>query len=478
MAQKVLIVVAVMATLLASGCGRKGDQLTTTSQEAQEAYQQGIEAANKLYFEEAAEHFGRAVALDPQFAVAYSRLSSALQNLGDENKAREYQMKALSYLKDETGKDRVTEKERLYIVLQDAYIHYDFDKALVAINRWLERYPKDYEAHALLGMEHMRTENNDQAIVEFQQALKLNSDYVRAYNSLGYTYLAKGDFDQAMNYLDKYRKSVPDQANPYDSMGEIEQARGNYKEAMELYKQAQQINPDLSFVLYHLGEVCRMQGQFARAIQYFLEAAEKSTGPEAESVARQFLAYAYLRKGDVKQALTEARRAVELSPKDPLSHYNLGLVHVSLGDLEAATADAQQVEDWLTRRRLKRYKMERYLLHLMGEIHLAERDYGLAIDNHKRALNLAANPLHRNYFIHALGNAYYRAGRLEEAIPTLQMALSQNPNHGDCLYTMILVNKEKGNQKLALKWLDRFKNVFRDADEGVDWVEEIRKMKV
>jgi tetratricopeptide (TPR) repeat protein len=478
MVRKILFVVAVLAALLASGCAKKGDQLTTTSQEALEAYRQGIEAADKLYLEEAAEHFGQAVALDPEFAVAYSRLSAALQNLGDESKALEYQMKALSLLKDETGKDRVTEKERLYIVLQDAYLHYDFDKALVAIGRWIDRYPKDHEARAFLGMEHMRMENSDEAIAEFKRALELNSDYVPAYNSLGYAYLAKGDFDKAMEYLNKYKKRVPDQANPYDSMGEIEQARGRYKEAIKLYQKAQQINPDLSFVLYHLGEVHRIQGQYSRAIQYFMEAAEKASGAEAESIARQYLAYTYLRRGDVKQALTEAGRAVELFPRDPLAHYNLGLVKVAMGDLEAARTDAQKVDEWLTKRRLRRYKMERYLFHLMGEIHLAEGEYDSALESHKQALNLAPNPLSRNFFLHALGNAYYRAGQMAEAIPTLQMALNQNPNDADCLHTMSLIFKEKGDTKEAKQWLNRFKEVLEQADEGVVWVEKAKGLQL
>ena len=193
-------------------------------------------AGDKLYFEEAAEHFGKAVELDAEFAVAYSRLSGTLQIMGDEIKAREYQKKALALLKDESGQDRVTKKERLFIVLQDAYLHDDFTKAQEHINRWVEWYPDDYEGHAFQGFEHQRMENHDQAIVAFERTVKLNSEYAPAYNSLGYMYMAKGDFDKAMENLKKYKKMVPDQANPYDSMGELEQARGRYKEAIKHYQ--------------------------------------------------------------------------------------------------------------------------------------------------------------------------------------------------------------------------------------------------
>jgi tetratricopeptide (TPR) repeat protein len=478
MAKRVLLCLAMTVALSALGCGQKGGRLTTSSKEALAEYELGITAADKLYFEEAAGHFGKAVELDSGFAMAYSRLSRALQNLGDEAQAREYQAQALTLMTDPSGKDRVTEKEGLFIVFQNASLHDNFDLVQETIERWVERFPEDYEAHAFLGMEHQRSENHDQALAAYQRAAELNPNYAQAYNALGYLYLAKGDFDQALENLKRYRDMVPDQANPYDSIGELEQARGNYQEAIKHYQKALEINPDLRFVLHHLGEIFRIQGQYARAIGYFLEAAEKAQGAEAESISRQYLAYCYLRRGNLKQALTEALRAVELYPKDPIAHYNLGLVHVAMGDLSAALADAERTDLWLTKRDLKRYGSDRALFHLMGEIYLATKEYDLAIDSHWEALQKSPNPLYNLFYVHALGYAYYQAGRLDQAVATLEKAIGQNPNHADCLYTMALIYKDKGEKKLAREWLDRFKEVFKDADEEVEWVEKAIRMKV
>ncbi|KPL18862.1 MAG: hypothetical protein AMJ92_06010 [candidate division Zixibacteria bacterium SM23_81] len=478
MAKRILLGLAMLAALLAFGCGQKAGRLSTSSKEALAEYELGVAAADKLYFEEAAGHFVKAVALDSGFAVAYSRLSKVLQNLGDEAQAREYQAKALRLMKDPSGKDRVTEREGLFIVLQDAYLHYDFDKAQATIERWVERFPEDYEAHAFLGMEQQISQNYDQALIAYHRTAELNPNYAQAYNGMGYLHLAKGDFDRALENLEKYRDMAPDQANPYDSIGELEQARGRYQEAIKQYRKALEINPNLRFVLHHLGEIYRIQGQYARAIDYFLEAAEKARGPEAESISRQYLAYCYLRRGNLKQALTEALRAVELDPKNPIAHYNLGLVHVAMGDLSAAMADAERTDQWLTKLNLRRYGLDRFLFHLMGEIYLATKEYDLAIDSHWEAVQKSPSPLYNLFYLHALGYAYYQAGRLDEAVATLERALGQNPNHADCLYTMALIYKEKGDYKLARECLDRFREVFKDADEGVEWVEKAIRMKV
>jgi type IV pilus assembly protein PilF len=185
-----------------------------------------------------------------------------------------------------------------------------------------------------------------------------------------------------------------------------------------------------------------------------------------------------MRRGDLRQALTEAMRAVELNPRSPDAHFYLGLVHVAMGDVKAAITAAERLDEWLTRRNLKRYRADRTWHHLMGEIHLAEHDYQMAIDSHQRAVDLAPNPLYRDFYLHALGSAYYRARRLEEAVSPLEKVLSQNPNHADCLYTLALIYKEKGDRKLAKEYLSRFKKVFRDADQGVEWVEKAKKLNL
>ena len=149
-----------------------------------------------------------------------------------------------------------------------------------------------------------------------------------------------------------------------------------------------------------------------------------------------------------------------------------------MGDLKAAKSAAERANEWLTRRNLKRYKADRIYFYLLGEIHLANKEHEMAIDSHRKAVDLTPNPLYRNFYLHALGDAYYQAGRMDEAISTMEIVLRQNPSHADCLYTMAQVYQKKGDKKMAKEWLDKFKKVFKDADEGVEWVEKAKKMKV
>jgi tetratricopeptide (TPR) repeat protein len=478
MMRRILSCLAIFIIALALGCGQKGPKLSSGSKQAVAEYEMGVAATEKLYFEDAARHFQTAVEHDPKFAEAWSRLSRTMWELGDEAGAMQNQKKALGLMQNEKGKDRVTERERLIIVLHDAYLHNDFSQAQEILNRMVEEFPKDREVHVFAAMEQQRLENYDQAISAYDRVVELDPDYAQAYNSLGYLYLAKGDLDRAKENLEKYRKMVSDEANPYDSIGELEQARGDYQEALKYYQKALDMNPDLRFVLHHLGELYRIQGQYARAIEFLLAAAEKAVGAEAESDSRQYLAYAYMRRGDLRQALTEAKRAVELNPKDPHAYFDLGLVHVAMNDLSAAMEDAQKINEWVDKQNLRQYRVDRLFYYLTGQIHLARREYEIAIDSHRRAVDLTPNVLFRNFYLHALGNAYLEAGRLEEAIATLQMALRQNPHDPDCLLTMVLVYKELGDKKLAKQYVKRFQEVVEEADEGVEWIERVEKLRL
>ena len=102
----------------------------------------------------------------------------------------------------------------------------------------------------------------------------------------------------------------------------------------------------------------------------------------------------------------------------------------------------------------------------------------MAIESHRRAVDLSPSPLYSGFYRHALGNAYYRAGKFEQAVSTLQMVLRQNPNDADCLYTLVLVYKDMGDKKQAQEMLKRFKEVFKYADQGVQWVQEAREMRL
>ncbi len=89
---------------------------------------------------QAASFYQQAVQLDPTFAMAWARLGVAYGNVGAVGKAIEYLKKGYDL------RERVTERERMYIESQYALQQYDMPKAIESYKLFVATYPRDAAA--------------------------------------------------------------------------------------------------------------------------------------------------------------------------------------------------------------------------------------------------------------------------------------------------------------------------------------------
>jgi tetratricopeptide (TPR) repeat protein len=66
------------------------------------------------------------------------------------------------------------------------------------------------QEHFEKGLEYGNQDKWDEAIAEFQEAIRLDPEFGRAYWGLGYSYLAKGELGKAIEALEKYLQMEPD----------------------------------------------------------------------------------------------------------------------------------------------------------------------------------------------------------------------------------------------------------------------------
>ncbi len=115
-------------------------EATTSSLEALKAYTAGAEIMRHHADQSSAiPFFNRALELDPNFALAYVYLSSAYGNIGESERAADFQTRAYNL------RDRVSQREKLFIT---SYYHYfvtgDVDKEIETDQLWMEEYPRDW----------------------------------------------------------------------------------------------------------------------------------------------------------------------------------------------------------------------------------------------------------------------------------------------------------------------------------------------
>jgi hypothetical protein len=88
----------------------------------------------------------RAIAIDPQFAMAHGDLSIVYYNIGQTDLAAEYTLKAY-----QLG-NRVSDRERLWILfLYDRQVTGNLQRELQTLESWVQTYPRDYLPLSVLG---------------------------------------------------------------------------------------------------------------------------------------------------------------------------------------------------------------------------------------------------------------------------------------------------------------------------------------
>jgi eukaryotic-like serine/threonine-protein kinase len=129
-------------------------------------------------FPQASSFYEQAIQLDPNFAMAYARLGTTYANQGAIAKAVDNLKKAYNL------RQRVTERERMYIESQYALQQLNLPKALESYKLYATTYPRDASALNNLGQTYLMSGDNEQAAASFEKTWEVAKwDNVAATNA-------------------------------------------------------------------------------------------------------------------------------------------------------------------------------------------------------------------------------------------------------------------------------------------------------
>ena len=138
--------------------------VTTASLQAFHAFSLGENEHRMGHdFPEASSFYQQAVQLDPSFAMAWARLGVVYANTGAIAKALPFMKKAYDL------RQRVTERERMYIEAQYALTQEDLPKALESYKLYASTYPRDANALNNLGSTYQVAGDFEHAAEGFAQ---------------------------------------------------------------------------------------------------------------------------------------------------------------------------------------------------------------------------------------------------------------------------------------------------------------------
>lgn len=431
-----------------TGNGKKVP-ITTSSQDARELYLKGRDLQERLQGQESLQYFEKAIAKDPNFAMAY--LNSA--NSQPSAKGFFAQLgKAVALA------DKVSEGERLWIwgVQAGADGHpakqQDYFQKLVAA------HPEDERAHTLLGNYFFGQQEFAQAIEEYKKATAIAPDFSQPYNQMGYAYRSLENYADAEKAFRKYIELIPDDPNPYDSYAELLLKVGRFDESIEQYQKALSYNPN--FVASYLGmatDLClQNKHNEARTLLQKLYGIARNDGERRAALFARTVAC--VDEGNTAMALTEMEKQYALAEKindaaamsgDLAAMGNILYESGKYGEAAAKFEMSLQLIENSTLSQAVKENAKRGSLYNAGRVALMRKD--LTTAKAKAETFLAQSETAKNTFqiwlAHELAGEIALAGKdYEGAIAHFQQANQQNPY---TFYRLALAYEGKGDARQA-----------------------------
>src|SRR4030095_6982098 len=286
----------------------KNDKLTVTcaSEEARKEFMAGRDLAEKLRITDSIQHFDKAIAIDPNFALA------ELNRANVSPTAKEF----FDHLKKAvTLSDKASEGERLLIQATEAGANGNPARQKELLEKLVAAYPNDERAHFNLGGFFCGKQNFTQVISHYKKATDPPPNYSPAYNILGYAYRQNEQYPEAEAAFKKYIELIPGDPNPYDSYAELLLKMGRFDDAITQYNKALAIDPNFVNSYFGIAACLAYEGKASDASAELQKITEKarSDGERRTALFGQMVVAADT--GKLDQALAEVEKQYALSQK-------------------------------------------------------------------------------------------------------------------------------------------------------------------
>ncbi len=262
--------------------------VTTSSEEAREAFEGGMVALDNFRAAEAIFDFEQALELDPGFVRAKAMLGTLKP--GKEGLALLTEANAAA--------SELPEAERTLIRSMLAGARGEQAESNALLAKVAELAPGDWRVQMQLGVVAFFQDDYAAALTHLERATELEPGAGAAWNVLGYAQAQTGDFDAAVASFDKYIAVAPGEANPYDSKGEILLQAGRFAESEAAFLESTKVDPSFYAGWYGVAQTRFLRGDWAGGLEAVDKGREAAQRPVDKIQARTVRAWALAAQGN------------------------------------------------------------------------------------------------------------------------------------------------------------------------------------
>jgi serine/threonine-protein kinase len=222
-----------------------------------------------------------------------------------------------------------------------------YPEAIVELEQAIRLEPTDDMIYIELAKAHLGTGEVERAEATYEEAIAVRPHYWAGYQLLGSFYTRQGRFDEAIASLEQAAQLAPDGYSIYSGLGAAYYYAERWTEARRAFERALQLNPEYSSAVSNIGTLYFYEGRYADSARMFERATEINE--------RNYLAWGNLgdahywapgererAAGAYRQAIKLAEEQLAINPSEALVRQDAARYYAMLGDAQAARRSIEQ----------------------------------------------------------------------------------------------------------------------------------------
>jgi tetratricopeptide (TPR) repeat protein len=198
--------------------------------------------------------------------------------------------------------------------------------------------PESARAHWKYAFALHKADRLDEALQQYQIALRLNPNEKEVHSGIGQVLAAQSHFEEAANELEQALRGEPRNGEIHAEYGRVLAALGRKGEAETQFQLATHLTPSSGVVHYDYAIYLSGEGRADAAISEFeIALRHHPNHPEAH----YHLGHELYVKGDLEGARRHYEETARLDPKAPV-HNGLGVVYAKLGQTSRAISEFEE----------------------------------------------------------------------------------------------------------------------------------------
>ena len=190
-------------------------------------------------------------------------------------------------------------------------------------------------AHYTFGQALDQQGRLEEAVIQYNKAIKIRPKFAMAHNNLGAALSRKGELKEAIYHFNEAVNIHPDYAKAHNNLATVLLTQGKFEEALSHYREAIRINPEDECTRKNLANFLFNQGRTDEALSHYNKVL--LFNPEDWDTHYK-LGRILIKQDKVNEALNHFSEAIKLNPDFAEVYNEAGIILARLGQLNKANA--------------------------------------------------------------------------------------------------------------------------------------------